>query len=90
MYQGQWHRTLSLYASIGQDDGAVEFGTKYGDSVIEYNYFDYILTDQFDTDFACSMFDKFKWLFIWTISCIFVVKYTQAHWERGGEQDIKQ
>ena len=63
MCQGQWYRTLSLYASIGQDDRVVEFGTKYGDSVIEDNYFECILTYQFDIDYACSMFDKSKCLF---------------------------
>ena len=46
-----------------QDDGADEFGTKYGDSVIEDNYFECILTYQFDIDYACSMFDKSKCLF---------------------------
>ena len=41
----QWYSTLFLYTDIEQDDVGVEFGTKYGDSVIEDNYSDYILTD---------------------------------------------
>ena len=86
----QWYSTLFLYTGIEQDDVGVEFGTKYGDSVIEDNYSDYILTDQVDTVFAYTMFDKSKCLNIWinkhrvckdyiTLSCTFVVKYTQSN-----------
>ena len=54
----QWYSTKSLYAVIGQDDTAVEFGTKNGNYVIKDNYSEYILTDQFDIDFTGSMFDN--------------------------------
>ena len=59
----QWYNPFSLYVSIRLDDAGVEFRTKYVDSVIKDNYSDYILTDQFNTDFACSMFDKSNCLF---------------------------
>ena len=60
LYERAWDNNVRpcLYAGNGQGGPAVEFGTKYGDSVIESKYSDYNLTDLFETDFVYSMFDK--------------------------------
>ena len=60
LYERAWDNSIGhcLYAGSEQGGAVVEFGTKYGDSVIEGKYSDYNLTDRFETDFAYSMFDK--------------------------------
>ena len=62
LYVRAWDNSVGpcLYAGTGQGGAAVEFGTMYGDSVIEGKYSDYVLTSRFETDFAYSMFDKSK------------------------------
>ena len=60
LYVRTWDNSVGpcLYAGTGQGGTAIEFGTKYNDSVIEGKYSDYILTSWFETDFVYSMFDK--------------------------------
>ena len=60
LHKRAWDKSIvsCLYAGGGQGGAAVEFETKYGDSVIEGKYSDYILTNRFETDFIYSMFDE--------------------------------